>query len=426
MQHVLIFWLSRFVQSGQLTIQIDTGQKFLLSGKDTGPEQLAISIRLKNSLQLLRLLLRPDPVCGELYVDGDLQITSGNLKQFMDFLFTNDKHWQRSPAGKLIFQLYKLTAWCRTINPVARSKRNVAHHYDLTDKLFDLFLDRQRQYSCAYFAKETDDLDMAQNRKIARLAAKLNLTEKHKILDIGCGWGGLATALNILSPQTHVTGVTLSENLFHYFKQAIDERAGNDRPAVFLQDYRTLGNRQFDRIVSVGMLEHVGRQQFDQFFSCVDQYLSPDGIAVIHAIGRFGKAQPTSPWIDKYIFPGGYLPNLEQITRAIEKTSLKITDIEIMRLHYAKTLAAWRDAFEVNKSQLADIYDERFIRLWRFYLLACENYFAHGCGMVFQIQLTHRQDAVPLTRAYITEKEAQFTDRLCQTALSGKQNPSPS
>ena len=172
------------------------------------------------------------------------------------------------------------------------------------------------------------------------------------------------------------------------------------------------------------MLEHVGRQQLDQFFSCVDQYLSPDGVAVIHAIGRFGKAQPTSPWIDKYIFPGGYLPNLEQITRAIEKTSLKIADIEIMRLHYAKTLAAWRDAFEANKSQLADIYDERFIRLWRFYLLACENYFAHGCGMVFQIQLTHRQDAVPLTRAYITEKEAQFTDRLCQTALSGKQSPS--
>ena len=258
MQHVLIFWLSRFVRSGQLTIQIDTGQKFLLSGKDTGPEQLAISIRLKNSLQLLRLLLRPDPVCGELYVDGDLQITSGNLKQFMDFLFTNGKHWQRSPAGKLIFQLYKLTAWCRTINPVARSKRNVAHHYDLTDQLFDLFLDRQRQYSCSYFAKETDNLDMAQNRKIARLAAKLNLTEKHKILDIGCGWGGLATALNILSPETHVTGITLSENQFHYFKQAIDERAGNDRLAVFLQDYRTLGNRQFDRIVSVGMLEHVG------------------------------------------------------------------------------------------------------------------------------------------------------------------------
>lgn len=174
------------------------------------------------------------------------------------------------------------------------------------------------------------------------------------------------------------------------------------------------------------MLEHVGRQQFDQFFSCVDQYLCPDGVAVIHAIGRFGKAQPTSPWIDKYIFPGGYLPNLEQITRSVEKTSLKITDIEIMRLHYAKTLAAWRDAFEANKSQLSEIYDERFIRLWRFYLLACENYFAHGCGMVFQIQLTHRQDAVPLTRAYIAEKEAQFTDRLCQTALSGKQNLSPS
>lgn len=205
MQHVLIFWLSRFVQTGQLTIQIDTGQKFLLNGKGSGSEQIAVSIRLKNSTQLLRLLLRPDPVCGELYVDGDLQITSGTLSQFMDFLFINGKHWQTSPAGKLISHLYKLTAWCRTINPVARSKRNVAHHYDLTDQLFDLFLDRQRQYSCAYFAKETDDLEMAQNRKIARLAAKLNLTKNHRILDIGCGWGGLATALNILSPDTHVT-----------------------------------------------------------------------------------------------------------------------------------------------------------------------------------------------------------------------------
>ena len=425
MQHVLIFWLSRFVQTGQLTIQIDTGQKFLLSGKQPGSEQIAVSIRLKSSVQLLRLLLRPDPVCGELYVDGDLQITSGTLSKFIDFLFINGQHWQKSPAGRLISKIYMLIAWCRTINPVARSRRNVAHHYDLTDQLFDLFLDSQRQYSCAYFSEETDDLEMAQTRKIARLAAKLNLTENHRILDIGCGWGGLATALNILSPDTHVTGITLSENQFNYFKQAIEAHPENDRLSVFLQDYRTLGNRQFDRIVSVGMLEHVGRQHINQFFSCIDRHLSPDGVALIHAIGRFGKAQPTSPWIDKYIFPGGYLPNLEQITRAIENTGLKITDIEIMRLHYAKTLAAWREKFEANTSQLAEIYDERFVRLWRFYLLACENYFAHGCGMVFQIQLTHRQDAVPLTRTYITEKEAQFTDHLCQTALSGKQNPSP-
>ena len=426
MQHVLIFWLSRFIQSGRLTIQIDNGQKYLLNGKDRDAGQLTISIRLTNSTQLLRLLFRPDPICGELYVDGHLQITSGTLAQFMDFLFINGRHWRRSPSGKVIWFFYKLTAWCRTINPVAKSKRNVAHHYDLTDQLFDLFLDRRRQYSCAYFATDSDDLNMAQNRKIARLAAKLNLTGGHRILDIGCGWGGLATALNVLSPDTHVTGITLSENQYRYFRQAIKDRAGSDRLAVLLQDYRTLGDRQFDRIVSVGMLEHVGRQQFNQFFSCVDRYLSPNGVAVIHAIGRFGKAQSTSPWIDKYIFPGGYLPNLEQVTKAIEKTNLKITDIEIMRLHYAKTLAAWRDTFEANKSKLADIYDERFIRLWRFYLLACENYFTHGCGMVFQIQLAHRQDAVPLTRSYIAEKEIQYTDLLCQTAPFGKQNRSPS
>ena len=181
MQHVLIFWLSRFIQHGQLTIQINTGQKFKLRGKDTGPNDLALSISLRSSRQLLWLLLRPDPVCGELYVNGDLKITSGNLGQFMNFLFINGHHWQNSPAGKLIGQLHKLTAWWRTINPVARSKRNVAHHYDLTDQLFDLFLDSQRQYSCAYFVGDTDDLEMAQNRKIARLAAKLNLTENHRI-----------------------------------------------------------------------------------------------------------------------------------------------------------------------------------------------------------------------------------------------------
>ena len=218
MQHVLIYWLSRIVQSGQLTLQIDTGQKYLLRGKGPNAEGLAISIQLKNSMQLMRLLLRPDPVCGELYVDGDLKITSGTLGQFMNFLFINGRHWQQSPAGKVIFSIYRLTAGWRTLNPIARSKRNVAHHYDLTDQLFDLFLDRQRQYSCAYFAEDTDDLDMAQTRKIARLAAKLNLSENHRILDIGCGWGGLATALNILSPDTHVTGITLSEKQYSYFR----------------------------------------------------------------------------------------------------------------------------------------------------------------------------------------------------------------
>ena len=425
MQHVLISWLSRFVKQGQLVIQIGNGQKYLLSGKDGNAEQPKIGIRLKRRSDLLRVLLRPDPTFGELYVDGQLEITAGNLQQFLDFLFINARHWQNSATGKLVSSFYRLTGWWRTLNPVSRSRRNVAHHYDLTDQLFDVFLDRRRQYSCAYFAADSDDLERAQNRKIARLAAKLNLTGGHRILDIGCGWGGLASALSDLSPNTEVTGITLSENQYQYFKNRLENRMHNASLDVLLQDYRTLGDRQFDRIVSVGMLEHVGRQQINTFFSCLDRYLSDDGVAVIHAIGRFGKAQPTSPWIDKYIFPGGYLPNLEQITRAIEKTSLKITDIEIMRLHYAKTLAAWRAAFEANTASLADVYDERFIRLWRFYLLSCENYFVYGCGMVFQIQLAHDQEAVPLTRTYITEKEAVYTDLLCQTVPSGKKNPLP-
>ena len=425
MQHVLISWLSRFVKQGQLVIQIDDGQKYLLGKKDKDAEQPKVSIRLHRSSDLLRLLLRPDPICGELYVDGRLEITTGDLRHFLDFLFVNARHWQRSTTGRLVSSFFRVTGWWRTINPVRRSRQNVAHHYDLTDQLFDVFLDPRRQYSCAYFSADTDDLERAQIRKIARLAAKLNLTGGHRILDIGCGWGGLATALTELSPDTHVTGITLSENQYQYFKQTLADCPQSRQLDVLFQDYRTLGDRQFDRIVSVGMLEHVGRQQIDRFFSCLDRYLSPDGVAVIHAIGRFGKAQPTSPWIDKYIFPGGYLPNLEQITRAVEKTSLKITDIEIMRLHYAKTLSAWRTAFEANTAMLTKIYDERFIRLWRFYLLSCENYFAYGCGMVFQIQLTHDQEAVPLTRAYITETETVYTDQLCQTNPSGKKSPLP-
>ena len=240
---------------------------------------------------------------------------------------------------------------------------------------------------------------------MARLAAKLHLQENMKVLDIGCGWGGLATALSKCADTLNITGITLSANQYAYFKKLIEEKSLNKQLSVELCDYRKLGNRRFDRIISVGMLEHVGKQNLNRFMASIDRHLADNGVAVIHSIGRNGRPCATSPWLIKYIFPGGYLPTLRQMMQAIEKTTLKVTDIEIMRLHYAETLHHWRARFEAQKDQLPEHYDEAFIRMWRFYLICSENYFRYAHGMVFQIHLARRHEDVPQTRDYIANEE---------------------
>ncbi len=298
----------------------------------------------------------------------------------------------------------RLTRRLAQFNPASRSRRNVAHHYDLNGRLYSLFLDRDRQYSCAYFLRGDETLEEAQAAKKRHIAAKLCLDRPDlEVLDIGSGWGGMALTL-ARDYGARVTGITLStEQLAEATARAAAEGL-SDRVKFELLDYRAM-NRKFDRIVSVGMFEHVGVGHFDNFFDVVKRNLAPDGVALIHAIGRFTPPDATSAWITKYIFPGGYCPSLSEVFPAIERSGLFTTDAEILRLHYAETLRHWRRRFAANRDAITTIYDERFCRMFEFYLTASELSFRRDSLMIFQIQLANSQTAVPLTRDYIHAAE---------------------
>ena len=301
----------------------------------------------------------------------------------------------------------RLRRWGRGIaqyNPIGKAQQNVAHHYDLSDTLYDLFLDNDRQYSCAYYATGNETLEQAQDHKKRHIAAKLLLKPEHKVLDIGSGWGGLGLYLSETS-GADVTGVTLSVEQHKVSQERAAKRGVSDHVRYKLQDYRHEQNT-YDRIVSVGMFEHVGVGHYEEFFSKIKELLKDDGVALLHTIGRADGPGATNPWLAKYIFPGGYTPALSEIVPVIERVGLYITDIEILRLHYASTLRDWRRRFNANREKVLEIYDERFCRMWDFYLAGCEAAFRYGGQLNFQIQLSRRQDAVPLTRDYIQEWEA--------------------
>ena len=416
MVRLAIFILRHILSAGQLKISLP-GQPDIVvmprrhyqnAEKPQSDRQVTIAIGLPGPSALLALVLRPDPLFGEYYMRGDLVLKEGSFEDFVHFLFQNTEGWRQSLTGRIYCQIGQAIGWFACLNPVGRSRRNVAHHYDLTDTLFDLFLDGHRQYSCAYFRQPEDTLALAQRQKIARLAAKLHLQPEMRVLDIGCGWGGLATAISKCAEGLHVTGITLSENQYAYFRQSILVNNLQDQLSVNLCDYRKLGSQKFERIISVGMLEHVGRHNLTRYMQATDKHLAENGVAVIHSIGRNGRPCATSPWLNKYIFPGGYLPTLRQMLQAIEKTTLKVTDIEILRLHYAHTINHWCTRFETQKDQLPEQYDDAFIRMWRFYLICSENYFRYAHGMVFQIQLARRIEDVPQTRDYINRDEEKY------------------
>jgi cyclopropane-fatty-acyl-phospholipid synthase len=284
-------------------------------------------------------------------------------------------------------------------NFASAAKRNVAHHYDLSGALYELFLDRDRQYSCAYFKHPGDTLEQAQTHKKAHIASKLLLEPGMRVLDIGCGWGGMALSL-ARDYGVDVLGVTLSQEQHRVATTRADKEGLSDRVKFQLCDYRHVSG-PFDRIVSVGMFEHVGLPHYDTFFQTVKNLLSPDGIALIHTIGRSAPPDATNPWISRYIFPGGYVPAMSEVLPAIENANLWLDDVECLRLHYAMTLRHWFDRFQANSEQAAEIYDDRFVRMWRFYLVACEQTFRFGRQAVFQFQISRRLDAVPLTRDYL-------------------------
>jgi len=392
--------LAKLIKTGALILIDARGHRHESGGALPGPH---VTVRLTDPSLHRRLLFNPYMAVGEAYMDGTLLIESGTLEGFLEVLLINEEAASGLPVFRLNAWVERQLRWLHQHNPVGKARENVAHHYDLSDTLYDLFLDRDRQYSCAYFATGAETLEEAQHNKKRHIAAKLLLEPGQKVLDIGCGWGGLALYLAQVA-DVEVTGLTLS---VEQHKVAVERaRAAGlaDRVRFHLRDYREDSGR-YDRIVSVGMFEHVGVQHYREFFARVRAMLTDGGVCLLHSIGRMEKPGNTSPWLRKYIFPGGYTPALSETLAAVERERLYVCDIEILRLHYAKTLRHWYDSFQANRARIAALYDERFCRMWEFYLKGCEVAFKYNNQMVFQMQLARRQEAVPLTRDYVSDFE---------------------
>ena len=401
----------KMIRDGELTV-IDSSGKTHVYGTPN-PAKPGVTVRFTDASVANRIAINPALGAGEGFMDGRLVIENGDIRQLVD-LVTWNLRWQRdNPVRFALWRQASIAAKIDQINFARRSKRNVAHHYDLDDRLYDLFLDPHRQYSCAYFDTPEMGLDAAQEAKLAHIAAKLDLKPGQKLLDIGCGWGGMARYLHKVS-GAEVLGVTLSEEQLKYARAKAAEMGISDKVTFELIDYRALPERfagKFDRIVSVGMFEHVGLPHFNQFFQTVEALLKTDGVALIHTIARADGPGATDPWTAKYIFPGGYSPALSQIVPAVEKAWMWITDIEVLRLHYAHTIRHWYDRCEAKKPEIVALYDERFYRMWMFYLAAAMSAFNNDGHMNVQIQLTKRRDTLPLRRDYIGETEKQLVSR---------------
>ena len=358
-----------------------------------------IILRLLDKKLHYKLLFYPDLYFGEAYADGTLKIENGSLTDFLEITAKNIGRNKINIFAKLLNSLRGTYRYLTNFNFVKKSKTNVTHHYDISDELYDLFLDSKRQYSCAYFKNETDSLETAQNNKIEHIIKKLNLQPNQKILDIGSGWGSLAIEIAKKS-QCEVTGITLSENQYNYSVNKAKELNLENQVSFKLIDYREL-NEKFDKIVSVGMFEHVGRKFYKTFFNQIDKLLNDDGLALIHTIGSFNQPRNPQPWVTKYIFPGGYTPSMSEVIGPIEKSGLIVSDVEVLRMHYSHTLRNWKERFLKNKSKVLAMFDENFFRMWEFYLTSCEMAFKWGDQVVFQFQLTKDLKSVPTTRDYI-------------------------
>jgi cyclopropane-fatty-acyl-phospholipid synthase len=400
MERLLQWVFGKVIRRGNLRITTAKGSSFII-GDGTGRP---LAIRFTTAAAERGVLLHPELRFGEGYMDGSIVIEQGTIADVLAVVLAQGYEppaWARIRCLARFF--YRRLA---QFNPRSRARRNVAHHYDLDGQLYALFLDADRQYSCAYFEHPHQSLDDAQLAKKRHLAAKLLVENDHRILDIGCGWGGLALYLAEICGAC-ITGITLSEQQHAVARVRASEKGLSERTEFLLQDYRALSGK-FDRIVSVGMFEHVGVGFYGTLFRKCRDLLDEDGVMLLHSIGRSEGPNVTNPWIAKYIFPGGYIPALSEVLPAIERAGLLVTDIEILRLHYAETLKAWRERFLAHREQVERIYDQRFVRMWEFYLAASEVAFREQNMMVFQLQLTRRQGIVPMTRDYIGAEEARL------------------
>ena len=393
--------LAKFVQKGKLTIVDAEGRCHTHQGAP-GPE---VTVRLTDPKLTRALFLNPELRAGEAYMDGTLVIEEGTLRDLLLLFIINRKNLRRQPLQK---SLRRLTKRFRTLyqnNTLVRSRDNVKH-YDLSNDIYRLFLDKDLLYSCAFYEDPADSLEVAQRNKLRHIAAKLDLRPGQRVLDLGCGWGAMSLYMAEVM-DVEVLGVTLSTEQHALAAQRVGERALRGRVRFERMDYREVEG-SFDRIVSIGMLEHVGIGHHRELFSKIDSLLKPDGVAVLHSIGRRGGPSATSPWLRKYIFPGSYSPAISETLATVESAGFWVTDIEVLRLHYAKTLAEWERRFQANRAEITEMLDERFCRMWEFYLIGCEHGFSHGKQMVFHLQLAKQMDRLPITRDYIARAKEQL------------------
>ena len=378
-------------------ILIDANSKEYVIGKPKKNPPIKLTI-LDKKLHY-KLLFLPDLYFGEAYTDGLIKIENGSLTEFLELAMKNIGRGDTNYYSKTLNKLRGTYRYLTSFNLIPKSKSNVAHHYDISEKLYDFFLDSNRQYSCAYFKNDNDTLEIAQENKIKHIIKKLNLKPNQKVLDIGSGWGTMAIEIAKQS-KCEVLGITLSENQLQYSLDKVKELNLENQVSFKLLDYREL-NEKFDRIVSVGMFEHVGRKFYKKYFNKVSKLLNEDGVALIHTIGSSNPPRDPQPWITKYIFPGGYTPSLSEIARPIENSGLVISDMEVLRLHYSHTLRHWKERFLGKREKVLELFDEKFLRMWEFYLVGCEMAFKWGDQVVFQLQLTKNFTSVPSTRDYI-------------------------
>jgi cyclopropane-fatty-acyl-phospholipid synthase len=398
MDRLLRYFLQQFIRRGAMNFTTASGARFSC-GDGTGQP---VSARFLAVDAERRVLLNPELALGEVFMEGTFVVENGTIADALAILMDQPDILPR--WARLQWWLRYLVRRVRQFNPRGRSKDNVSHHYDLDGRLYSLFLDADKQYSCAYFETPDATLDDAQLAKKRHLAAKLLIERGNRVLDIGCGWGGLSLYLAEMTGAS-VTGITLSTEQLQVANARATEK--NLSAKFFIEDYRDVTG-PYDRIVSVGMFEHVGVDFYETYFRRCAELLTDDGVMLLHSIGRSEGPDATNPWISKYIFPGGYIPALSEVMPAIERAGLLVCDTEILRLHYAETLKAWRQRFMARREEAVQLYDERFARMWEFYLACSEMSFRKQNMMNFQLQLTKRQGVVPMTRDYIGREEAKL------------------